>query len=279
MTIVGGKERYGIISDEVSPDVEAAAAWALEHGLGAVEIRSLWGVNAVDLTGEQIGRVQAILDRFGLVAAGIASPVFKCALNPDRPPAGTGDRFGATEAPVTAHYEWLKRALDLAATLKAPHVRIFSFWREADPAQHRDEILDHLRQAGELAAGVGIPLLLENEPACNGGSYPEVADLVAGVGSPGLGVLWDPGNDAYAGWTLEAAPGPSLPCHVHLKDVGVGPDGSRQIVPLGQGHVPWAAILAALDAQGYTGRFVLEPHVSGPDAIAESVRGLWRLVP
>ncbi|MCY0880227.1 MAG: sugar phosphate isomerase/epimerase [Firmicutes bacterium] len=270
------RERCGILTDEVSEDFHTALEWVGRQGLGAVEIRQAWGNNVVDLRRPQIRAMAQLLREQGLAVAGIASPVFKCALDPARAPVTAGDRFGTREEPVARHYEWLETALELAAALDAPHVRIFSFWREARPDDHRSAILDHLGRASALAEAYRIPLVLENEPACNGGSHQEVVDLVRAVGSPYLLVLWDPGNDAFQGkMSFERL---TLPQHVHLKDVAVRPTGGRDIVPLGRGVVPWRDILAGLNRDGYLGRYVLEPHVKDEEGLEASVRGLWDLL-
>jgi hypothetical protein len=79
----------------------------------------------------------------------------------------------------------------------------------------------HLKRAAAVAERADVQLLVENEPACNGGFAAEVADLVRGVGSPAVRALWDPGNEVYGG--REAFPAgyahvKDALAHVHLKD-------------------------------------------------------------
>ena len=273
--------RFGLLTDEVSEDLDEALAWIVGQGLGHVELRSLWGTNVVNVTASQAEHLIAVLERYRLPVSGIASPIFKCALDASHPPAITGDRFGSDEVPVAAHYPWLERTLRLADRLGASHVRIFSFWREAQPEEHQKAIVAHLNRACDMAQAFGMRLVLENEPTCNGGSAPEVAALVALVNRPELGMLWDPGNDAYGGFPVAADQaklwGPRV-FHVHLKDVKTHLDTTRSIVPLGQGGVPWAEILSTLDQAPYEGRFSLEPHVRGLDQVEACVRGLSALL-
>ncbi|MNR05652.1 Xylose isomerase-like TIM barrel [compost metagenome] len=132
-----------------------------------------------------------------------------------------------------------------------------------EPEQHQDEIVHHLKRAGEIAAQEGVILLLENEPACNGGFAAEVASLVAAVDSPAVRGLWDPGNEAYG--AREAFPrGYELMkhalAHVHLKDAYIREDGTPKCVPLGSGNVPVAAQIKALEADGYEGLYTIETH-------------------
>lgn len=271
----------GILSDEIALDVAQAMEWIAGMGLGYVELRSLWGTNVVDWSAEQIDRVQGLIVRHALKVSGIASPVFKCALDPGHPPAVQGDRFGTEEASIASHFRWLEKALALAKRFEATRVRIFSFWREAAPQDHFPEVVAHLREAGRLAEAYGIPLVLENEPACNGGSADEVFELVTAVDSPMVGMLWDPGNDYYGGFRVDPDQAQYLlgkAAHVHLKDA-VDHGGVRTIVPLGQGGVDWRSILAALDGSGYRGHLILEPHVAnGILGVEASVAGLKTLL-
>jgi L-ribulose-5-phosphate 3-epimerase len=275
-------EDCGILTDEVSDDFATAVAWAAEHGLGYVEIRSLWGSNVIALTEDQIRVVEELLARYSLRVSGIASPVFKCALDAAHPPQVRGDLFGSDEADLAQHEVWLTRALALASRLKAPYVRIFSFWREPKPTDVFSQIVAHLQQACTKAEAAGVAMVLENEPTCNGGSVEEVWQLVDAVNSPWLGVLWDPGNDAYAGVPVHPQQAEWLRrqlFHMHLKDVRVEPDGTRVIVPLGRGEVPWSQIFSALHAVGYQGIYTLEPHVGDrPWGLESSAAGLQALI-
>jgi sugar phosphate isomerase/epimerase len=120
----------------------------------------------------------------------------------------------------------------------------------------------HLKQAADAAERKGMMLLLENEPSCNGGNAEEVGRLVERVASPALKVLWDPGNEAYAG--CKAFPDGYVKvkhvlAHVHLKDAKVV-EGKAQCVPIGQGSVDFVAQLQALAADGYEGLFTIETH-------------------
>lgn len=254
--------RIGILTDEVAPAFDEALDWIAAQRLGHVEVRVVDGKNVADLDDEQVASVRRRVDARGLAISAVASPLFKCALDPSRPVA-TGDRFGQEEVGVEAHFAKLDRVIAIARRLGAPRIRIFSFWREAEPARYADEVVAHLRRAGEAAGRSGVLLLLENEPSCNGGFAEEVAALVRAIGSPAVKALWDPGNEAYGG--REAFPAGyahlrGLVAHVHLKDACHGPDGKPRCVPLGSGDVAWIGQFRALNADGYDGLFTIETH-------------------
>lgn len=255
-------DRLGILSDEVLPGFEEALDWIAAQGLRWVEVRTVDGTNVAYLPDAEVERVAAAVRRRGLRVSAVASPLFKCALDPARPVA-TGDTFGAAEEDVATHLGRLPRTLAIARALGTRQVRVFSFWREREPARHVGEVVELLRRAADVAAGAGMVLLLENEPSCNGGFAAEAAEIVRRVDRPALRLLWDPGNEAHAGRTpfpgayREVRP---LLAHVHLKDVAPGPDGSPRFVPLGAGRAEIAAQIAALEADGYGGLYVIETH-------------------
>jgi L-ribulose-5-phosphate 3-epimerase len=254
--------RLGVLTDEVSAHFEEALDWAAEQGLAHVEVRVVNGQNAAELSNEQAREVRRQAEARGLFISAIASPLFKCALDPSRSVAA-GDTFGQKEESVSAHFEKLSRVIEIAKMLGTKRIRIFSFWREENPDRHMDEIVGHLRRAARIANQEEMVLLLENEPACNGGVAGEVAVLVRSVDSPALRALWDPGNEAYTG--REAYPSgydsvKQLLSHVHLKDAYIGVDGKGRCVPLGSGNVRVIAQLKALAADGYEGLFTIETH-------------------
>ena len=256
-------DRLGILTDEVYPDNFAKSLdWIKEQGLKHIEVRVVDGVNIANMSDEQVAAVRAQIDARGLSVSAIASPLYKCALDPSRPVA-SGDVFGQAEESAEAHHEKLKRVIAIAKALGTTNIRIFSFWREKEPERYFGEIVEHLKKAAAIAEREGILLLQENEPACNGGFAEEVGRIVRAVGSPALKALWDPGNEAYGGR-------PAFPegygfikdvlAHVHIKDAYVLPDGSSRCVPVGSGNVPFIAQLQALRDDGYEGLFTIETH-------------------
>lgn len=255
-------ERLGVLTDEVSANFEEALDWVVEQGLKHVEVRVINGQNVVTLTNDQAREVRRLVETRGLFISAIASPLFKCALDPSRPIA-TGDTFGQKEESLEAHFAKLDTVIQLAKLLGTTRIRIFSFWREVEPQLYREDIVHQLRRAAQVAQREGVLLLLENEPSCNGGFAEEVAAIVRSVDSPALRGLWDPGNEAYGG--REAFPAgygfmKDFLAHIHLKDAYITEDGTARCVPLGSGNVPVIPHLKALLADGYDGLFTIETH-------------------
>jgi sugar phosphate isomerase/epimerase len=278
-------ERIGVLSDEVSPRLREALDWAADHRLSHVEIRTVEGVNVARMTDGQISEIRREAHKRGLFISAVASPVFKCALDPSRP-VSAGDTFGQQEEAVEEHFAKLQRCLDIARMLETTKIRIFSFWRESDPEAYMAEIAGHLKRAAEIAERSNVTLLLENEPSCNGGYSEEVGRLVRAVGSPWLRTLWDPGNEEYGG--RRAFPEGygfvrDTVAHVHLKDAFVMPDKGPQCVPIGSGRVPFAEQLKALERDGYRGLYTIETHYipdggTAMDGTWLSLRGLQSII-
>jgi sugar phosphate isomerase/epimerase len=276
-------DRLGILTDEVSPSLDEALDWAADHQLKHVEIRMIDGKNVMGMTDAEIVTIRKKVESLGLYVSALASPVFKCHLDGGRSAVQLGDTFGlsATED-VESHFRLLYRAFDIADLLNTSLIRIFSFWREEEPAKFEQLIVNHLRKAAAAADRRGKLLLLENEPSCNGGCAQEVGSLARKTESSALKVLWDPGNEAYSG--RSAFPEgyeyvKDVLAHVHLKDALVLKNDKAICLPIGWGSVDFPQQLNALKKNGYTGLFTIEthfvPHAGRPlDGSELSLKGL-----
>jgi sugar phosphate isomerase/epimerase len=273
--------RLGVITDEISPVLTEALDWIRAEGLRYAEIRMVDGKNVAALDDDEVDRVRSEAEARGISISGVASPLFKCALDPLRE-VETGDRFGQAEESVEAHFEKLARVLDVAERLGTRFIRIFSFWRERFPELYSDEIAAHLSRAAAMAEARGLTLLLENERSCNGGYAAEVAAYVKAVGSKGLRALWDPGNEAQSPtWSFprDYETVRDALAHVHIKDSYIDASGKPHCVPVGQGCVPYAEQIRLLEADGYRGLYIIETHYVPPggtkaDGTKMSLEGL-----
>jgi L-ribulose-5-phosphate 3-epimerase len=240
--------RLAVVTDEIDVALDAAARVAAELGIRGLELRTVDGVNVVDLDPGGVRRVRDVLRAGGFDCTGIASPFLKC--NPDEEQDGI-----------------LERALHVAAELDAPFVRCFSWWRESQPDALRPRLLPVLQQAAARCREAGIPLLLENEHACNIATAQEAAWYLERA--PDLALIWDPGNHAWLGTPpfpagYEAVRGRIG--HVHVKDVADGPTW----VVAGEGVCDWPAQVKALAADGYRGALSIETHIHEPSPAAAS---------
>jgi sugar phosphate isomerase/epimerase len=259
-----------IITDEFTQDFERICRTAVDMGIPALELRTVWDKNIVDMNDEEIRQVDQLANEFKLKIVSIASPVFKCTL----PDGGDIDHRFEQDAFHSAHtYEdqprILARALEVANIFGAPIVRVFSFWRTVEPAKITSRIVEALKEAAEQGAAAGVKIGLENEHACNIATASESATVLNAVDNPNLGLVWDPANCYIAGERPYPDGYNLLPAnrilHVHAKD-GVLPPGSDRMNwgDLGAGDVDWTGQLAAMVRDGYSGAVSLETHWGGP---------------
>ena len=240
-----------VITDEISQDLDLAARMAHEFGLDQLEIRTAWDVRIDQMGPQELARVRASADRYGLGIVCLASPFLKCDLG--------------NAAEYQEHLQILRRCAAAAHALGASIVRTFTFWKGGDLAAHFGRIVDAYAEPARIAAGEGITLGIENEPACFAGTGYETAEIIEAIASPAVKAVWDPGNAYWTGRERAVPDGyerikPHI-AHVHLKDVILhGPSGQAEAMVLGRGEVDIPGQLAALVRDGYTGCASLETH-------------------
>ncbi|MUL41786.1 sugar phosphate isomerase/epimerase [Streptomonospora sp. PA3] len=145
-------------------------------------------------------------------------------------------------------------------------------------AEDREVLLEGLAELGEHAAAEGVVLLLEplnryEDHMVN--RLDQAADLIREAGSPAVRI----GIDTYHMNIEEADPAAAVLAageyigHVQVSD-------SNRFQP-GAGHIDWPAVLAAVDAIGYTGHLALECRLSGDaeEAVASVPPFLRRAAP
>ncbi len=256
------------ITDEFSPDLATALDAMHEIGMTAAELRVIAGKNIMDLSADELDRVNDMIKARGFHVISIASPVLKCSL-PNSPPIDSRfqqDVFAAkhtyADQPRLADH-----AFDIAEKFGARIVRVFSFWRTVDPAACFDAIVAELRQLADKAAARNLIVGLENEHACNIATAQETARVLHAVEHPNLKVVWDPANAYVAGENPFPDGYSLLPAdrivHVHAKDCHL--DGHKPVWgPLGTRNIDWKGQIAALLNDRYAGYLSLETHWPGP---------------
>jgi sugar phosphate isomerase/epimerase len=253
--------------DEISPDFTEQCRVAAGLGLTYVEVRSAWGVNILDLKPEQLTVMKETLASHGLHVSSIGSPIGKIFVDEDFPP----------------HLDRMRHAADVAHLFDAPYVRIFSFFLRpgANPADHRDEVIDRMRALARVAEDADLILLHENEKEIYGDVPSRCLDIVRSVGSPHLRLAWDPANFVQVGVRPYtdgyAALRPHLE-YVQIKDA-LAADGT--VVTAGKGDGELARTIRALRHDGFDGFFSLEPHLSTGTATGgfsgpEEFRRAWQ---
>jgi sugar phosphate isomerase/epimerase len=253
--------------DEISPDFTRQCEVAAGLGLRYAEVRSAWDVNILDLDTGRLDVMKQTLAAHGLRVSSIGSPIGKIFIDDDFPP----------------HLERMRHAAEVARFFGAPYIRIFSFFLRpgADPAAHRDQVIDRMRALTRVAEEADVILLHENEKEIYGDVPSRCLDIVRSVGSPHLRLAWDPANFVQVGVQPYTDGYALLRPHleyVQIKDAHAE-DGA--VVPAGDGDGEVARTLSALRHDGFDGFFSLEPHLSSAGALGgfsgpELFRTAWQ---
>ena len=251
--------------DEISDDFSEQCKVAAGLGLRYVEVRSAWGTNILDLDDAQLATVRETLAEHGLKVSSIGSPIGKISIDDEFPP----------------HLERMRHAVEVAKTLEAPYIRLFSFFIPdgSDPGSWRDEVLSRMSALAEAAADSDVILVHENEKEIYGDIPRRCLDIVTSVSSPKLQLAWDPANFVQVGVRPFSEGYSMLRPHlgyIQIKDALLA-DASVVVAGAGDGEV--RETVRALRADGFDGFFSLEPHLgeytafgalSGPELFTES---------
>ena len=240
-------------ADEIADDplVQVAVLQAL--GIGRVEVRSAWGTNVAEMSGEQVADLAALLAEREVGVSAVASPVGKVASDVD----------------VDAEVARLRRCTDAAHALGARYVRVFSFYPAggAAPAQVREDVLARMAALAALAGSEDVVLLHENEKDVYGDTPERCLDVLESVGSPALRAAWDAANFVQVGVAEPFTRGyPLLRPHLEYLQVKDALAADGTVVPAGQGDGQVAQTVAALRDDGYDGFASMEPHLSSAHA-------------
>jgi len=233
--------------DEISNDFSEQCKVAAGLGLRYVEVRSAWGINILDLDDAQLATVRETLAEHGLKVSSIGSPIGKISIDDEFPP----------------HLERMRHAVEVAKTLEAPYIRLFSFFipEGSDPDSWRDEVLSRMSALADAATDSDVILVHENEKEIYGDIPRRCLEIVTSVSSPKLQLAWDPANFVQVGVRPFSEGYSMLRPHlgyIQIKDALLA-DASVVVAGAGDGEV--RETVRALRADGFDGFFSLEPHL------------------
>jgi sugar phosphate isomerase/epimerase len=279
--------KLGIITDELTQDLDQALNFLSAHDLHFCELREMWGKNIMTLDSEELDRARKLIGKHNLQVSDIGSPVYKW--NLPQMPAKASEKREVAKAQFVEEdaAKVLEQSFKLAHFFGTRQVRIFSYWRVNEPEKAYPYVRDQLVKAAQAAVKNDIVLVLENEHSCNVGTGAELGRILKDIASPGLRGNWDPGNAAM----LDEVPFPNGYAavkgwfsHMHVKDVRRNPaTGKKEWAPVGGGYIDWKGQIQALREDRYDGTISLETHYLRPDrdkveSTRESLAGLMGLL-
>jgi sugar phosphate isomerase/epimerase len=279
--------KLGIITDELTSQLNEALDFLSSYHLEWCELREMWGKNIMNSSREELDRARDLIARHGMRVSEIASPLFKW--NCPQMPAKVGEKRDTFNASFTEEDagKLLDRSFELAGFFGTRMVRIFTYWRVDDPAKAYPYVRDRMAQAAEVAAKNKIILNIENEHSCNVGTGKELGRLLRDVNSQSLRGVWDLGNATMLGEVpfpdgYDAVKG--LFPHMHVKDSRRNSTtGKLEWAPVGGGNIDFRGQFQALRRDHYEGTISLETHYRRADgnkveSTRESLEGLLKVL-
>lgn len=169
-------------ADEVTSVFEDQLKYLNKQGIKYIEPRNVDGTNVSSLTIEQAKAAKALMDKYGIKAYSLGSPIGKYDITKDQGP----------------HWEQFLHTLDLAEIFGAKCIRMFSYFypEGEDVHKYRDEIFANLEKLICEAEKRGITLCHENEARIYGEAVEDCKDLMDNFGTRMKSVL-DMGNFAF----------------------------------------------------------------------------------
>lgn len=242
---------FGIISDEISLDLEEALSHGEALGFRKYEIRCLddYDHRVPDFQPGRVELLKEAVEKGRIEITALSPGTFKIDLTDT---TRLREQLDDT----------LPRTCELAVRLRAPRVITFGFMREADVGI--EEVVERLKEAGAIAAAYGLELSVENEPGSWCDTGVNTAAVVKAIGMTHVGINWDTANAVYAGEAAYPvgydAVRPFLQ-NVHIKDGIPLPEGKWENRLLGDGGVNWIGQLRTLMRDQPVPHCTLETHV------------------
>ena len=248
---------YGKISgfsDEMGTDILTQFETLHKMGICYFEPRGIDGKNISELDDDEVAVLREKMDKYGIKASSIGSPIGKIKLTDD----------------FDAHFELFKRIVKTSKMLDARYIRIFSFyhdggeWTEAERAQ----VIRQLKKMIDYAKKNDVVLLHENEKDIYGDTVQRCLDLMKALSCDNFRAVFDPANFVQCGEETKEAfrtLGPYV-SYMHIKDALA--EDSR-VVPAGHGDGNLGYIIQNLFDNGYDGFLSLEPHLGSFEGLAE----------
>lgn len=251
--------KLGIITDEITQDLEKALEFASSQNLDCFELRSAWEKDPFEYTDEDFEEIKRLSDKYEIPLVSISSPFYKCSY--------------FDEDTRKKHIEGLKRLVDKCEFLGVSQIRCFDFFR--DSRVTLDMIAEAYKEPVEICESKGVTLLIESEPSANSFNCRKTGETVRKINSKWVKALYEPGNNLYG--CTEEVPFPEgydcvkdIFCHVHIKDA-VLREGKTVGVAIGKGDVAYEEMFREFINSGFEGAVVLEPHYKPGAELSEEL--------
>ncbi len=237
--------------DRIAPGPAEQIGACKKLKLRWLELRTVWGKSALDLTDDESARFKTELSAAGIGLSALA----------------TGIGSGGIETALQSELERLRRAISIAGTLGARYLRIFTYKRNQDQeSTARAEMTRRFAAFAAEAQAASVILLVENSAGCLGDTPEHLAEMLASLGSPYVRAAFNPAEFVRAGLA------PADQCYEQLREFleyvriedADRASGTRRTPGEGDGQIK--ELLAALGRDEYSGFLSVESPADRPDA-------------
>ena len=239
----------GVVTDEVSPDLEQALTVSWKWDVRLFELRE-GSENRFPYFTDREARLVDEAIRNGAQITAVSPGILKGAVDNE-------DRLQKEIEEV------LPRAIEHARRFECPRVVVFGFSRHDDePDDSRTRVLNAFEEVAEQAASADLTVAIENEPNFWVDRPEPTATLLDELGHPALTVNWDPANQHWGGQRPTREGFEALRSHisnVHAKDYTPN-DPDVPWRPIGDGITPWGKILSWIIGDTDLSHITLETH-------------------
>lgn len=119
--------KTGVITDEVSQELEPSIELAKRFRLDGLELRTVKDKGVFDFTPQDIAEIKAKTEEAGLSVCGISAPFYKCELT--------------DESEIAESLRGLETCIRMAQTFHTKIIRGFTFWRRKPFEEVLEDIL------------------------------------------------------------------------------------------------------------------------------------------
>ena len=241
-------------SDEMGTDIVSQFKTLNELGIGYFEPRFIESKNISELDDCEVKELKEKMDKYGIKASSIGSPIGKIKLTDD----------------FEAHFKVFERVVKTAKMLDTKYIRMFSFYHDGGEwtEEERTQVISQLKRMVDYAKEHGVVLLHENEKDIYGDTVARCADLMKELYCDNFKAVFDPANFVQSEQdTIEAYDvlGKYIE-YMHIKDALAA---DSRVVPSGHGDGNVEYVLKNLFAKGYDGFLSLEPHLGSFEGLAD----------
>lgn len=237
-------------ADEAADSAAGQIAALTQAKIDHVDLRSVDGINIVELPVDHAKQVKQMLDDAGIQVGMYGSPIGKTDIADD----------------VDIELKRLDHLGKMLEVFGATNVRAFSFYnKEKLPASDwKRQSFDKLIKLRDRAAELGLVLYHENETEVYGDHPDQIVEL-AELRSDHFKLIYDfanyqrTGSEPWANWQRLKPMTDAL----HFKDQKANGDH----VPIGNGDTMANEIMADAVKTGWSGPCTLEPHLYMSDAV------------